>query len=110
MVNCSNAKDKRPDLGFCKVSKIVTNQGPEIEELTAERRRLWISAISRDDLTEKVLANDCVCGEHFLTGQAAFISIFSAGISFLIIIITAITNFGVIIDIFAVINFVKLPI
>ena len=73
MVNCSNAKDKRPDLSFCRVPKIVTNQGPEIEELTAERRRLWMSAISRGDLTEEILANDRVCGEHFLSGKAAFV-------------------------------------
>ena len=73
MVNCSNAKENKPDSSFCRVPKIVANQCPVIEELTAERPRLWISAISRDDLTKGILANDRVCGEHFLLGQAAFV-------------------------------------
>ena len=29
---------------------VIVNQGEYTEELTSERRRMWISAISRDDL------------------------------------------------------------
>lgn len=38
-----------------RVPAIITNQGPEVEELSIERRRLWISAISRADLTDKIV-------------------------------------------------------
>ena len=61
--------DKR--IRLYRVPAVVTNQGPEVEELSIERRRLWISAISRDDLTEKILNNDRVCDQHFHSGTAA---------------------------------------
>ena len=39
--------------------------------MSRERRSRWISAISRADVTEKILENDRVCGRHFVTGKAA---------------------------------------
>lgn len=42
-----------------------------MEELTAERRRRWISAMSREDLTDSILENDRVCSEHFVSGEPA---------------------------------------
>ena len=44
-----------------KVLEVVTNQGEEAKKLLKERGSLWISAISRDDLTEQIIANDQVC-------------------------------------------------
>ena len=35
-----------------RIHAIITHQGEEKEELTRERRMRWISAISRDDVTE----------------------------------------------------------
>ena len=41
-----------------------------MKELTAERRRKWISTGSREDLMDKILENDRVCGEcSFLESQ-----------------------------------------
>ena len=51
--------------------KVIKNQGEEMEILSTERRRKWLSAISRQDLTDKILQNDRVCGEHFHSGKAA---------------------------------------
>ena len=51
--------------------KSFKNEGEVIEELTTRRRRAWISAISRDDLTEDKLENERVCSRHFVSGQAA---------------------------------------
>ena len=42
-----------------------------MEELTAERRRRWISVISREDLTDSILDNDRVCSKHFVSGEPA---------------------------------------
>ena len=50
---------------------MVTNQGEEAQELSKERRSRWVSAISRDDLTEEILENDRVCEKHFVSGRAA---------------------------------------
>lgn len=75
-----NEEDKGPNqkedeeksgLSFSRVPTIITNEGEAMEELTRERRRRWISALSRDDLTEKKLANDRVCNLHFVSGRAA---------------------------------------
>ena len=57
--------------GFFRVPRVVVIQGEYMEELTTERRRRWISAISRDDLTDSILENDRVCSKHFVSGQVA---------------------------------------
>lgn len=50
---------------------IDTNHGEQAEELSLEHRTRWIAAISRNDLTEQILKNDCVCSCHFISGQPA---------------------------------------
>ena len=71
IVGCGSksARDKHPH--FARVPSVLTNQGEEAEKLSFERRLRWISAISRVDLTENILANDRVCGRHFVSGRAA---------------------------------------
>ena len=59
---------------FYRVPAVITDKGELIEKLTAERRRKWISAISRD-LTEKKLSDDRVCSVHFVSGKPAKIGI-----------------------------------
>ena len=71
VVGCSNHKKKNPGLCFCRVPNIVTNQGEETEILSTQRRTRWLAAISRADLTEKILENDRVCGIHFHSGKVA---------------------------------------
>ena len=56
---------------FSRVPKIVKNEREVIEKLTTRRRRAWISAISRDDLTDDKLENERVCSRNFVSGQAA---------------------------------------
>ena len=71
IVECSRKSGGARGIRLYRVPAVVTNQGPEVEELSIERRRRWISAISRDDLTEKILKNDRVCDQHFHSGAAA---------------------------------------
>ena len=54
MVGCSRKTGRGKGVRLYRVPAIITNQSPEVEELSIERRRLWISAISRADLTEKI--------------------------------------------------------
>ena len=57
MVKCGNKTGKKSKteqgIKFYRVPAVITDEGELIEKLTAERRRKWISAISREDLTEK---------------------------------------------------------
>ena len=62
---------ERKILSFFQVPSVVTNQGEEAEKLLKERRSLWISTISQDDLTEQIIANDQVCDRHFVSGKGA---------------------------------------
>ena len=75
IVGCGNksgksSQKKESVVKFSRVPKIVLTEGEVLEEFTT-RRRAWISAISRDDLTDDNLENERVCSRHFLSGQAA---------------------------------------
>ena len=65
IVGCGNKSDRCGDLSFSHVPKVITNQ------LSFERCRLWLAAISRDYLSENILKTDRVCGKHFFSGKAA---------------------------------------
>ena len=71
IVGCSRKTGRGKGVRLYRVPAIITNQGPEVEELSIERRRLWISAISRADLTDKILNSDKVCDQHFHSVTAA---------------------------------------
>ena len=71
MFGCSRKTGGDKGIRLYRVTAVVTYQGPEVKELSTERRRLWVSAISRDDLTEKFLNSDRVCNQHFRSGTAA---------------------------------------
>lgn len=71
VVDCRSVSAPVKDLYFARVLSVVASQGEEAEKLSFERRSRWISAISQSDLTEKILANDCVCSRHFVSGRAA---------------------------------------
>ena len=74
IVGCGNKTGKArgdKETKFFRVPRVLTNQGDFMEELTVTRRRRWISAISRDDLTDAKLENDRVCNNHFISGEPA---------------------------------------
>lgn len=71
IVGCGTKSGRDKGVYFARVPSIVSNQGEEAQYLSEERRSRWISAISRDDLTETILENDRVCFKHFVSGRAA---------------------------------------
>ena len=76
IVGCGNKSGKSSQkkdsaVKFSRVPKIVKNKGEMIDELTTRRRRAWISAISRGDLTDDKLEHERVCSRHFVSGQAS---------------------------------------
>lgn len=64
---CGN-RSERDKGSYCRIPTVRTNEGPEERERTAERRRRWLKAISRDDLTESKLEYERVCFRHFVSG------------------------------------------
>ena len=71
IVECSTRTRRDKVISFFRVLSVITNQGEQQEELTAERRMRWISAISRDKMSDKILENDSVCSRHFVSGRPA---------------------------------------
>ena len=61
IVGSSRKSGRDKGIYFARVPSIVTNQGEKAQELSEERWSRWISAISRDDLTEEILEHDRVC-------------------------------------------------
>ena len=70
IVGCPNRSGRDKGVYFARVPSVVTSQGKEAENSSRERRSRWISAISRDDLTDDILENDRVCGRHFVSAKA----------------------------------------
>ena len=64
IVSCGSKSGRDKGLYFVRVPSVVTNQGEEAQKISEERKSRWISAISRDDLTEEILENDRVCEKH----------------------------------------------
>ena len=71
IVGCSRKTGGDKGIRLYRVPAVVANQGPDVEEFSIGRRRLWMSAISCDDLTEKILNRERVCDQHFHSGTAA---------------------------------------
>ncbi|XP_031572978.1 uncharacterized protein LOC116306983 [Actinia tenebrosa] len=73
IVGCSTRSGRDKDFSFFRVPCVVTNRGELEEELSRERRTRWPSAISRDNLTDKILDSQRICSRHFVSGKAASI-------------------------------------
>ncbi|XP_060085335.1 uncharacterized protein LOC132564721 [Ylistrum balloti] len=68
IIGCSN-ESGRCKASFFRLPAIITNQGEKTEELSTKRRTLWLSRISRADLTPKSYPYVRVCSEHFEKGK-----------------------------------------
>ena len=69
VLGCSVRSGRDKNVSFFRVPAVVKDRGEQEEELSHERRMMWISAISREKLTEKILCNDRVCSKHFVSGR-----------------------------------------
>lgn len=76
IIGCSN-RSGRDKVRYFTLPAHVKHQGEQMDEITARRRRAWLKAISRDDLTEETLKNIVVCEKHFVKGWLQFVLHFS---------------------------------
>lgn len=69
VVNCSS-RSNRDEVRFFAVPAVLTNRFlTDKNDLSVERRKLWLAALKREDLTESKLKNQKVCSKHFLLGK-----------------------------------------
>ena len=71
IVGCGTRSVRDKGVSMARIPSVITSQGEEVRKLSEERRNKWISAISREDLTEAILERGRVCGKHFISGEAA---------------------------------------
>lgn len=67
MIGCSNESIK-VKVHYSSIPVIRRHEGPIELERSERRRRLWLKAISRADLTETKLRIQKVCSRHFVSG------------------------------------------
>ncbi len=68
---CGTRSVRDKGVHMARIPTVIANQGEKIRKLSEERRNKWISAISRKDLTDRILDHGRVCGKHFISGKAA---------------------------------------
>jgi len=65
----NNWRSGRNKYSFHRLPAVLHHQGQQMLEISSERKRAWLKAISRVDLTEEKLANVYVCERHFVTAR-----------------------------------------
>ena len=68
VVGCSG-HDK--DVSFYRIPAVTKRRSDQEYKLSQKRRDNFLAAISRDDLTDKILQNDRICSRHFIQGRPA---------------------------------------
>ena len=59
-------KDKQ--VHFYRLPAIISHQGKETEQLSAERRRLWLAKLNQD-ISGKNLSNIRICSDHVTSSE-----------------------------------------
>ena len=66
--NCSNRSDRESDRSYYRLPAIVKRNNKKKQELSRERRALWLSRIRREDLSSDPPEWVRVCSDHFISG------------------------------------------
>ncbi|XP_070193635.1 uncharacterized protein [Littorina saxatilis] len=79
VVNCTNARHnlkgqkKNESLRFFRIPKVKTREGEHVRAVTERRRRAWVAAIRRTNITFEHSSDSLrVCSRHFHRGQPAY--------------------------------------
>ncbi len=71
VVGCTKRSGRDKDVSFYRIPKIMSSRGTRNLELSKKRRAGYLGAISRKDMTEKIMVNDRICSRHFVDGKPA---------------------------------------
>jgi len=67
IIGCAN-RNERDKGTYCRIPTVRKHEGPEEQRRSEERKRLWLKAIGRDDMTGCKLRYERVCWRHFVNG------------------------------------------
>ena len=71
VIGCSKRSGRDKDVSFFRIPVIINNRSDQERNLSKKRRDGYLAAISRDDLTDRILENDRICSRHFISGKPA---------------------------------------
>lgn len=71
IIGCGN-RSERDKGAYCSLPKVRLHEGPQEQQRSEDRRRLWLKAIARDDLTDSKMQYEKVCWKHFISGKSHF--------------------------------------
>ncbi|XP_041362560.1 uncharacterized protein LOC121378453 [Gigantopelta aegis] len=68
IVDC-NSRCGKDNSRFYRLPKVLIHQGEDTKERSERRKRFWLAAINRQELTKKAVENCRVCSRHFISGK-----------------------------------------
>lgn len=68
VIGCTSSGG-RDKVSFYRLPAIITNQGERTKELSEKRRTLWLSRLSRADISASSYPYIRVCSKHFVSGK-----------------------------------------
>ena len=71
VLGCHNRTDREKDLHFYRLPQVITNQGEDGQNISKDRRRLWLAKLNQD-FARKNIDNVRVCSAHFISVNISF--------------------------------------
>ena len=71
VLGCHNRSDRESGRQYYRLPEIITREGEKTQQLSSERRRLWLAKLNQD-FKGKNLKNIRVCSDHFVMSKLNF--------------------------------------
>ncbi len=69
IVRCGHRGNRDKEKSFYRLPAVISNQGPQTQELSEKRQRSWLAAIRREDIKPASYPYIRVCSDHFKSGK-----------------------------------------
>ena len=66
VIGCSKRSGRDMGISFYRIPAIIKGRSKQELELSKKRRNEFLSAISREDLSDKITTNDRISSTHYL--------------------------------------------
>ena len=73
VIGCSKRSGCDNGVSFYRIPAIIKQRSKQEFELSKKRRNGFVSAISREDFSDKITTNDRICSTHFILGRPAYL-------------------------------------
>ena len=71
VIRCSKRSGRDKGIIFYRIPATIKGRSKQELELSKKRRNGFLSALSREELSDKIITNDRICSTHFISGKPA---------------------------------------